>query len=850
MKNKKPYFPFVVDYKPRFFLNWILFKLFKRVRYNESMALKLKTMHREGTVVYAVKYRGRLDYLLYHYRYLTSRLPYPKIAFNLNMALVLPLGQLFKVFKFYLSGVLREGRFPSPFKTGFFENAIQDGTSALVCLVDPVGFTRHFIYAEKDPLAFLLETQKKMDRPIFVVPQLILYKMTPEKSRHNLLDIFFGFKDRIGFPRKIVLFFRHNRRAFIDFGEPLNLQQVLASKSSDLPPEEMAAEVRKTLLESIDQQKRVILGPVLKSRQQFREVVLSDPKVIEAIKKNASEKKAGLKQSKKKAAAYFNEIAADFNIVYIEFASVLLTWIWKKMFQGIDYNAKEMANVREWTRKGPVIYVPSHKSHIDYLVLNHILFLNHLHIPRIAAGKNLAFWPLGNFFRKSGAFFIRRTFRGARLYSTVFSGYIKALLQESTPLEFFIEGGRSRSGKLILPKIGFLSILIDAYREHYCEDLIFVPTSIVYDRILEGQAYLKELGGGKKKAENLQQFVGIRRFLKKKYGKIYIRFGQPISLKQYLTEKPYPEDKKHKQLAFHIIRSINKATLVTPMAVMASAILAKHRKGFQMPEIMETAEAFLKFLKARGVPVADSLQHCEKAIADTLNALLRSHVLEAIKDVDESEMFYYAKEEKKPELEFYKNSMIHCFIPEAFVALSLLTGNEELTPREKVVMDYVFLKRVFRHEFIFEEDTQAPETEVNSILDDFLQTSLLVKSDVRAGYSLTRPGFDQVTVWANLVKTFLESYWIATRAVIKRQKDGKKRSDMLKSMTYLGQRYHRLGLIDHLEAVSQINFKNAIRMIGEDFPLSANKSEEDRQNTLENLALFSKRLHQFSKYNK
>lgn len=850
MKNKKPYFPFVVDYKPRFFLNWILFKLFKRVRYNESMALKLKTMHREGTVVYAVKYRGRLDYLLYHYRYLTSRLPYPKIAFNLNMALVLPLGQLFKVFKFYLSGVLREGRFPNPFKTGFFENAIQDGTSALVCLVDPVGFTRHFIYAEKDPLAFLLETQKKMDRPIFVVPQLILYKMTPEKSRHSLLDIFFGFKDRIGFPRKIVLFFRHNRRAFIDFGEPLNLQQILAENPSDLPPEEMAAEVRKTLLESIDQQKRVILGPVLKSRQQFREVVLSDPKVIEAIKKNASEKKAGLKQSKKKAAAYFNEIAADFNIVYIEFASVLLTWIWKKMFQGIDYNAKEMANVREWTRKGPVIYVPSHKSHIDYLVLNHILFLNHLHIPRIAAGKNLAFWPLGNFFRKSGAFFIRRTFRGARLYSTVFSGYIKALLQESTPLEFFIEGGRSRSGKLILPKIGFLSILIDAYREHYCEDLIFVPTSIVYDRILEGQAYLKELGGGKKKAENLQQFVGIRRFLKKKYGKIYIRFGQPISLKQYLTEKPYPEDKNHKQLAFHIIRSINKATLVTPMAVMASAILAKHRKGFQIPEIMETAEAFLEFLKARGVPVADSLQHCEKAIADTLNALLRIHVLEAIKDVDESEMFYYAKEEKKPELEFYKNSIIHCFIPEAFVALSLLTGNEELTPREKVVMDYVFLKRVFRHEFIFEEDTQAPETEVNSILDDFLQTSLLVKSDVRAGYSLTRPGFDQMTVWANLVKTFLESYWIATRAVIKRQKDGKKRSDMLKSMTYLGQRYHRLGLIDHLEAVSQINFKNAIRMIGEDFPLSANKSEEDRQNTLENLALFSKRLHQFSKYNK
>ena len=850
MKNNKPYFPFVVDYKPRFFLNWILFKLFKRVRYNESMAQKLKAMNREGTVVYAVKYRGRLDYLLYHYRYLTSRLPYPKIAFNLNMALVLPLGHLFKVFKFYLSGLLKEGRFPSPFKTGFFEKAISEGTSALVCLVDPVGFTRHFIYSEKDPLTFLLETQKKMDRPIFVVPQLILYKMTPEKSRQSFFDIFFGFKDRIGFPRKIILFFRHNRRAFIDFGEPINMQQYLGDKPADTPIEVITAEVRKTLLESIDQQKRVILGPVLKSRQQFRETVLGDRQVIEAIEKNASQKKTGLKQSKKKAAAYFNEIAADFNIAYIQFSFIVLSWLWKKMFQGIDLNPEELANVRKWSRKGPVIYVPSHKSHIDYLVLNFVLYVNHLHIPRTAAGKNLAFWPLGNYFRKTGAFFIRRTFKGARLYSTVFSRYIKALLRENTPLEFFIEGGRSRSGKLILPKIGFLSILIDAYREKYCEDLIFVPVSIVYDRILEEQAYLKELGGGKKEAENLQQFVGVRRFLKKKYGKIYLRFGQPISIKEYHEEKPNLEDKKHKRLAFHIIRAINKATLVTPMSIMASAILAKHRRGFQTQEIMETAETFLKFIKNRGVPIADSLQNLEKAMTETIAILLKSHVLETIKDVDDTQKFYFAKEDKKPELEFYKNSIIHYFIPQTFVALSLLTGHQEITPRETVVMDYAFLKKVFRYEFIFGEENETPESEVDAVFSDFFETSLMVKSDVKAGYSLTRPGFDQLTIWANLAKTFLESYWIATRAIIKRQKEGKKRSDMLKSMTYLGQRYHRMGLVDHLESVSQISFKNAIRMIEEDFPLPADQPEEARLNTCENLAQFSKRLHQFSQYNK
>ena len=849
MKNKKAHFPFVVDYKPRFLLNWVLFRLFKRVRYNESMTQRLKEMNRQGTVVYAVKYRGRLDFLLYHYRFLTSRLPYPKIAFDLNMALVLPLGELFKVFKFYLTGLIKEGRFPSPFKTGYFEKAISEGASALICLVDPVGFTRHFIYSEQDSLAFLLETQKKMERPIFVVPQLITYKKTPEKSQQGFFDIFFGFKDRIGFPRKIILFFRHNRRAFIDFGEPVNLKEHLETTPPDAPPEEITAAVRKTLLDSIDQQKRVILGPVLKSRQQFRETVLRDPDVIEAVTTNAAKKKSGLKQSKKKAVAYFDEIAADFNIAYIEFASMVLTWIWKKMFQGIDTRPDELANVREWTKKGTVVYVPSHKSHIDYLVLNYILYVNHLHIPRIAAGKNLSFWPLGNFFRKSGAFFIRRTFKGAKLYATVFSRYIKALVHENYPLEFFIEGGRSRSGKLILPKIGFLSILMEAYREHYCDDLIFVPASIVYDRILEEQAYLKELGGDKKKVESFQQFVKTRQFLKKKYGKIYIRFGRPFSLKEYLAERPQIKDPKHKHLAFHIIRNINKATLVTPMAIVATAILAKYRKGFQQREIIKTGEMLLDFLKAKGSPTADSCRQCENAVEETLGVLVKSHVLETIEDVDDEEMFYFTKDEKKPELEYYKNSIIHWFIPHAFVSLSLLTGNREITPKENVAKDYLFLKNVFRYEFIYEEETRTPLEEVSRILDHFFESRLLVESDVSAGYSLTRLGIEQTTLWANLAKTFLESYWIAAGVVLKHRQNGKKRTDLLKSMTNLGQRYYRLGLIDHIESVSQITFKNAIVMIQEDFRVSEDSSEENRNQGLENLALFGKRLHQFSQYN-
>jgi len=163
MQDKKPFYPFVLDHKPRLFLDRQLYRLFKRVQFNKNMTEPLKQMHRKGTVVYAIKYRGQLDYLLYHYRFRKSRLPYPKIAFDLNMSLVLPLSQLFRIFKFHISFFFRHGSLPNPYRSGFLESAILGGTSSLLCLVDPKGFARHFIHAEKDPLQFLIDIQKKTD---------------------------------------------------------------------------------------------------------------------------------------------------------------------------------------------------------------------------------------------------------------------------------------------------------------------------------------------------------------------------------------------------------------------------------------------------------------------------------------------------------------------------------------------------------------------------------------------------------------------------------------------------------------------------------------------------------------
>jgi glycerol-3-phosphate O-acyltransferase len=476
---EKSLHPFFYDHKPGFLLGWGLYRLFKRFKFDEGMKETLRQMNREGNVVYAIKYPGHLDYLLCHYRFRTSRLPYPKLAFNINMSLFLPLSKALKIFKFYAIHLLRHGRLPDSFDTDFFKGAIQQGVTSLICLVDPKGFARHFIHSEKDSVHLLLETQMGMERPIYIVPQLVLYKKTPEKDHSNILEIFFGLGDNPGPLRKVILFLRHNRHALIDFGRPLNLKDFLENQPPSRPLEELSQEVRQMLIERIDAQKRVGLGPVMKSRQQVKERVLRDQEVIQAIEKMGSGNAERLKQIKRRAGEEFDRIAADYSAAYLQFAILILNWLWRRIFQDISIDKQGLATVREWARKGTLIYSPSHKSHIDYLVLNHVLYNHHMAMPRIAAGQNLAFWPVGHFIRKCGAFFIRRTFTGAKLYTKIFTSYIRALLEEGQPLEFFIEGGRSRSGKLILPQVGFLSILLNVYKEGYCNNLIFIPASII-----------------------------------------------------------------------------------------------------------------------------------------------------------------------------------------------------------------------------------------------------------------------------------------------------------------------------------------------------------------------------------
>jgi glycerol-3-phosphate O-acyltransferase len=838
--------PFRLDYKPGFFLSWLLYRLFSQVKFDENMTPRLRSMGREGSVVYVNKYRGHLDYLLYHFRFRKSRLPFPKLALYLNMSLYLPLGQLAGIFKFQLTHLLRHGRLPRFSSQQMIRDAVKNGTTSLVCLLDPEGFKRKFVYEEPDPFQVLVESQRNMEKPIFLVPQLVVYRLTPQKERSALFDLLFGYRDNPGAFRKVVLFFMHHRRAFIDFGEPLNLKSYLQDQKEGRTSDELASEIRRVLIERIDRQTRIILGPVMKSRQQLKERVLTDPKLLEAIERLSSRDKQAATKWKKQVEEYFDEIAADYNPAYVRFFHIALTWVLGRLYQGIDVNPLELAMVRDAARQGGLIYVPTHKSHMDYLVLNYILDLNHMHVPRIAAGQNLAFWPMGHVFKKAGAFFVRRSFKGARLYPRVFTTYVKALVEEGHPIEFFIEGGRSRNGKPILPKTGLLSILLQAYREGYAEDLVFIPVSICYDRVLDEKAYLKELAGESKEKEDLKQVLRARRFLNRKYGKIYIRFSRPVALKQYLAETAGAQETSA-ALGHKLVRAMNEVTVVTPLSLVATAVLSKHRRGFLPSELLSSAALLLQFLNDQGCQVASSLGDLRKALDETLSLLMTWKGIDRLEGANEEETFYFIEDARKRELDYYKNNIIHFFVDHAFVAASLLTGTRELKTHEEIHADYTFLRDLFRNEFVYASNSAVSLGGLDPAIDYFLQRAYISPNEEGpSGYKLTKAGFDTLPLWAGMIKTFLESYWVVTRTLMEAQAGTRKKGDPMKNVWINGAKFLKLGLIDHVEAISQASFANAMDYIREE--ILKPQGEAERPPRHSPLSQLSHRLYELANF--
>ena len=560
------------------------------------------------------------------------------------------------------------------------------------------------------------------------------------------------------------------------------------------------------------------------------------------------------------ADSYLEEISANYSITFVQIASKIFHWVWTQLFEGLDLDAESLQRVKRAARQSTLVYVPCHKSHMDYLFLSHLLYSNNLYSPYIAAGKNLAFWPLGTIFRKGGAFFIRRTFKGLKFYAEVFALYVKTMVQLGHNIEFFIEGGRSRTGKLVLPKMGLLAILIQAVEEGFCDDLVFVPTAICYDRIPEEESYLKEIAGGAKEEENLGQLVRVRRVLRKRYGRVYVQFAEPLSLRRYLERHNYdlgkmvPKERHamYRDFAYRIINCINQASRVTPHALAASALLSSPRHGVSKAEFQEVSRILYDYLTVRKVELSNSLKNIDVSLQDSLRDLERSKLIGKLKDEDDDleETVFTVEDSKRISLEYYKNNIIHFLLPAAYVSTSILSQQTFRFSVGQVLEDVAFMKNFFKFEFVYDNEVDD-EKLGRDVLDAFEEMGFLHRvGEGDQPYILAHKGLQAAHAFHGLLRNYFEGYWLVLRGLRYLQKKNIPEKDFIKKILGLGQKALKLELVERPECISKIIFENAIKLCVEKNIIvkNVNGDAEELHPEMENRALvqlYSKQISRF-----
>ncbi|MGV8074557.1 MAG: 1-acyl-sn-glycerol-3-phosphate acyltransferase [Syntrophobacteraceae bacterium] len=823
MTVQKDPFGYSVDKKPSFVLRSWFEHLIAKTSMPEDQQHLIEDLAQRGNIVYAMEYRSQFDFSYLSLRLSQLGLPSPSFMFDTHPYFWQPWSYCMTVLPYHFGYLLRHGSLPDPYDGGYYRKKVQEGESGLLFLVGKKGYYQRAVLFRNDPLEHLIEIQRQSDRPIFIVPLVLLYTRKPDRSGgRGLPEAFFGFRGVPGLIRKCMSLFKGYSNTILEVGEPLNLNDVIPELSDKFSEKrKQVFQIRRELINSVDKIKRAIVGPTPKTKIELKEIILHHPRLETLMQRRSRSSGQEVWKARIEADQYLDEIAADYNYTFIHLGEKILTWMWNNLFDGIDVDIESLQRVKHAARRNTLVYIPCHKSHIDYLILSYVLYKNNLRSPFVAAGKNLSFWPLGPIFRRVGAFFIRRSFSGLKFYAEVFSLYVKTMVQLGHNIEFFIEGGRSRTGKMVLPKLGLLAILIQAVQEGFCEDLVFVPTSICYDRILEEESYLKEVSGESKTDENIGQLVRARRFLKKRYGRVYVQFAEPISLQQYLGKyqgdrpklRPRERHAMYRDFSYRIINSINQASLVTPHALAASAFLSASRHGISLGEFREVCRAFYDYLVVGNVSLTKTLNSYNSIIDDTLRDLERSKLIGKLKDDDDDleEEVFTMEDNKRLTLEYYKNNIIHYLLPPAFVCTSILAQQTFHFSLAQLHKDVAFMKNFFKFEFVYDNELGEEEL-ISRVLKTFESMECLHRTgEDGQAYILSHKGLKVAHYFHGLLQNYFEGYWLVLRAFRYLQKKPYSEKDFLKKTLSLGQKALKLELIERPESISKIIFSNALK---------------------------------------
>ena len=603
-----------------------------------------------------------------------------------------------------------------------------------------------------------------------IIPVSVFWGQSPDRETSPWKLLFADSWAVTGRIKRLFSILILGRKTRVQFAAPIQLRDLVAQNKGH---ERTLRMVQRILRVHFRNQKAAVIGPDVSHRRHLVKGLVHSAQVRQAISDAASHDNISLEKAEAQALRYGNEIASDYTYTVIRFLELVLSWFWNKIYDGIKVNHIE--GVQDVAQGHEVIYVPCHRSHIDYLLLSYLLFRNGLTPPHIAAGINLNMPVVGSLLRRGGAFFMRRTFKGNPLYTAVFNEYLHTLFTKGFPVEYFVEGGRSRTGRMLQPKTGMLAITVRSYLRNNRMPVVFVPVYIGYERVLEGRTYLGELRGASKKKESIFDIFKVIGALKQRFGQVWVNFGEPIKLAEFLdAEQPdwrqqdlapayRPEwlNATTNRLGQRVAQHLNEAAAVNPVNLVALALLSTSKLALDERSLARVLDLYLALL--REVPYSPHATLPEGDGAALIEYVARMDLL-AQQD-DRLGKIVYLDEKNAVLMTYYRNNVLHIFAIPALLASFFQSSARN--SREQILRYTRALYPYLQSELFIRWSLDELDAVIDQWLAAFVSQDLLKQEND----AYTRPApssrqFVLLTLLSRTVAQTLQRFYMATALLI------------------------------------------------------------------------------------
>ena len=612
-----------------------------------------------------------------------------------------------------------------------------------------------------------LEEILNIEKDITIIPVSMSWGNRPDKQQ-SLFKILFSPSWRpAGSMKKIFKLLVHGRHLQIQFEKGLDVKKEIDQKNSN---RQNSLILSRYLRAVFRKSKQAMLGPDISHRRTLVQSLVRNAHVREEIKKLSEGKKGRKKQLAKKAYRYANEICSDLNYPIVSLLVSGFAWFWNTRYDGL--HIKNLEKIKEISKENSLIFVPCHRSHIDYCALSYLLHENGLMLPQVAAGNNLNLPIIGSILRGGGGVFMRRSFMKNTLYSTVFFEYIRALMTRGNSIEFFPEGGRSRTGLSLPARPGLLSLIVRSFASLKDKKVKIVPVYIGYEKILEGQSYLSELSGGKKKKESILDPFKVFKDFQNYLGNAYVNFSEPIDLDIFLKEnignyqisspqeKPQWIDKTTSELGEYVTRSINNSVAVTSTSLFSVALLTEPTQTLTEENLIKRINFFLKLIK--NTPDYSDVWLTQESAEEVIHKTEKLGFIQSTKAG--SQKIYRPTSNQVASLSFYKNNISHIFILHSLICESVKFVKQ--APKDEILKIIQMIYPIFAKDFHLKNKT-LDNFSIEEAIDLLVSKRLLCIDDENNIFAPDEDikNYDEYIALSNLCEPSLKRFYIAMSVI-------------------------------------------------------------------------------------